>query len=213
MSSHRRSRGLLRALGWGCVSCLLFLVVYLVAIRPWHIRWGATDEEVKRSMPGDELIRDASLNTTRAITIHARSEQIWPWLLQMGPGRAGWYSYDRIDNGGKPSADRIIAELQTPLKPGDKLTGLDHESFHVMAVEQNRYLVLGPRVSWTLALYPQADGTTRLVERLRARYDWRRPMGLAFAVMLDIGDFIMMREQLLNLKARAEGQSRSREAI
>ena len=127
----------------------------------------------------------------------------------MGPARAGWRSYDRIANGGEPSADRIVGELHTPLKPGDKLTGLEHESFHVMAVEENRYPVLGPQVSWTLALYPQADGTPVCCALVKiAAAQWES----FFAVILDVGDFIMMREQALHVKARAERQSRLREA-
>lgn len=204
MSLFRNSR-LFQVFARGALGVALLVIVYLLAIRPWHIRWGATDEEVSRSMPGDGLISNATLNTTRAITIQAPPERVWPWLIQMGPGRAGWYSYDRIDNGGRPSADRIIAELQVRLQPGEKLSALaDERAFRVMLIEENSYLVLGPQVSWAFELHRQADGSTRLVERLRARYDWRSARGIAMALMLDIGDFIMMRKQLLNLKARVE---------
>jgi hypothetical protein len=78
------------------------LVVYRLWVEPWQHRWGATDEEVRRPMPGDNLIPDAS-GTTRAITVAARPEQVWPWLAQIGYGRAGWYSYDWIDNDGRPA--------------------------------------------------------------------------------------------------------------
>jgi hypothetical protein len=71
---------------------------------------GATDQEVRRAMPGDQLIPDAA-STTRAITITAPPEQVWPWLVQLGYGRAGWYSYDWIDNDGHPSADRAALRL------------------------------------------------------------------------------------------------------
>jgi hypothetical protein len=73
-----------------------------------------------------------------------------------------------------------------------------------MQVESNRYLVLGPKISWVLALYTQADSTTRLVERLRSHYDWSSLRGAMFAVCLDVGDFIMMRKMLLTLKERVE---------
>ena len=86
----------------------LFLRFY----RPWHSRWGATDEEVKLPMLGDELIEMPAFNVTRAITIQARPEEIWPWIVQIGYCRAGFYSYDLLDNLGKPSADRIIRDLQ-----------------------------------------------------------------------------------------------------
>lgn len=110
--------GLVLWLGWtlGIVVWLgalaLLLGVYVAAIRPWHSRWGATDDELKVAMPGDELIPEAR-PATRAITIAAPAEDIWPWLLQLGFGKAGWYSYDWIDNDFTPSADRILPEYQS----------------------------------------------------------------------------------------------------
>jgi hypothetical protein len=83
--------------------------VYRVLVQPWQHRWGATDEGVCRAMPGDGLVPDAT-STTRAITIAAPPEQVWPWLVQLGYGRAGWYSYDWIDNDNRPSADRILPD-------------------------------------------------------------------------------------------------------
>ena len=199
-----RKRWFRRGLVGILAAFVLTILVYLALIRPWHLHWGATPEEVSRPMPGDSLIVDASLNTTRAITIRARPEQIWPWLVQMGPGRGGWYSYDRLDNSGRPSAERIIDEWQVTLQPGDSLGIGSGPKFQVMAVEPNRYLVLGPQISWAMALYPQADGTTRLVERLRAKYYWSNVRGAVFAVFLDVGDFVMMRKMLLTLKERVE---------
>ena len=183
---------------------VLIVFAYLALIRPWHLHWGAAPEEVCRPMPGDSLIADASLITTRAITIKARPEQIWPWLVQMGPGRGGWYSYDRLDNGGRSSAERVVPEWQVPLHPGDSLGIGNGPKFYVMDVEHNRYLVLGPKISWAFALYPQPDGTTRLVQRLRAHYYWGNVRSAIFAVFLDVGDFIMMRKMLVNLKERIE---------
>jgi hypothetical protein len=193
---------------WGLVAILVVLLGYLTVLRPWHLRWGATHEEVSRAMPGDDLIPDPGLNTTRAITIRATPDEIWPWLVQMGYGRAGWYSYDRLDNGGRPSADRIVPALQVPLKSGQPLPGGPEKGFKVISVEPNRSLVLGPSISWSLGLYPQPDGTTRLVERLRAKYWWNRPRTYPMIAALDVGDFIMMRRQLLNLKQRIEANVR-----
>ena len=102
--------------------------VYRVLIRPWQLRWGATDAEVKRSMPGDDIVREPSFNATRAVTIHAPAENIYPWIVQMGVTRAGWYSYDLLDNLGRPSAENILTENQTiqvgdliPMSPNGKL--------------------------------------------------------------------------------------------
>jgi hypothetical protein len=80
--------------------------------RRWHLRWGATDAEVASTMPGDAIVPDPSLDATRALTIDAPPAQVWPWIVQIGTGRAGFYSYDLFDNGARPSADRILPELQ-----------------------------------------------------------------------------------------------------
>src|ERR671936_650280 len=98
----------------------IFLGGYLLIYRPQQLRWGATDEEVARAMPGDQIQPQPIFNATRAVTIDARPEQIWPWLVQMGYKRAGFYGYDALDNGGIPSADRIIPALQH-LQVGDAL--------------------------------------------------------------------------------------------
>lgn len=93
-------------------------VVYARFVRPWQLTWGATPEEVSRLLPGDELVTRPTFNATRAITIDARPEQIWPWLVQVGLTRAGWYSYDILDNLGRTSAHQIIPKLQN-LEVGD----------------------------------------------------------------------------------------------
>jgi hypothetical protein len=85
---------------------------YVQVLGPWQRRWGATDDEVRRAMPGDGLLRPDAPSTTRAITIDAPPEEVFPWLLQIGYGRGGWYSYDWIDNDGEPSVDRIDPALQ-----------------------------------------------------------------------------------------------------
>jgi hypothetical protein len=94
--------------------------LYVKAWRPWQLRWGATDEELARALPGDELVTTPTFNATRAISIAAPPERVWPWLVQVGSRRAGWYSYDLLDNlGHHRSTRRIIPELQQ-LTPGDE---------------------------------------------------------------------------------------------
>jgi alkylated DNA nucleotide flippase Atl1 len=114
---------------------VVFLAGYLLVYRPQQLRWGATDEEVARAMAGDKIQRHPIFNATRSVTTNARPEQIWPWLVQIGYRRAGWYGYDWIDNDGLPSADRIIPALQH-LKVGD-----DMPIWKVVAVEPNHSLV------------------------------------------------------------------------
>jgi hypothetical protein len=93
-------------------------VTYVKIWRPWELTWGATPDEVSRPLPGDDLVRRPTFSATRAISIDAPPEEIWPWLVQVGSKRAGWYSYDLLDNLGRSSARRIIPELQH-LAPGD----------------------------------------------------------------------------------------------
>lgn len=81
--------------------------------RRWHTRWGATDAEVSGPVPGDEIVPKASFNATRAITIEAPPEQVWPWIVQMGYRRAGFYTYDLLDNAGYESADRSCPSTRT----------------------------------------------------------------------------------------------------
>jgi len=100
-------------------------------VRPWHMRWGATDAEVASAMPGDDIVRRAQFNATRAITIEAPPEHVWPWIAQLGYGRGGFYAYDLVDNAGERSADRIIAEYQH-IEVGD-LIPMCHES-HGLAI-------------------------------------------------------------------------------
>jgi hypothetical protein len=90
------------------------LPVFLTAplYRRWHLRWGATDTEVALPMPGDDLCPHAQYRTTRAVTINAPPAAVWPWLVQAGGGRAGFYSNDLLDNLGRSSATIIVPALQ-----------------------------------------------------------------------------------------------------
>ena len=94
----------------GVASGAGLLAVYWRLVRPWTMRWGATDAEVVRPLPGDQLMTRRGFKATRAITIAAPPEHIWPWLVQLGSGRAGWYAIDRIDNAWVPSAQTIRPE-------------------------------------------------------------------------------------------------------
>jgi len=78
----------------GCAG----VVAYARWLRPWQLTWGATPGEVSRSLPGDDLVPRPTFNATRAISIAAPAVEIWPWLVQVGLTRAGWYSYDLLDN-------------------------------------------------------------------------------------------------------------------
>ena len=190
---------------------------YLIWIRPWQLRWGATDAEVARPMPGDELVARPHFNATRAITVHAGPEHILPWLLQMGIGRAGWYSYDLIDNLGRPSARRILPEYQEPragaLVP---MSPVGEFGVYIRAFEPRQWLLWDDKgqgkTTWVWGLYPVDEKTTRLVSRVRMHYDWLSPT-ILFNLLLDVGDIVMMRKCLLGIKERAEALARDKEGL
>jgi hypothetical protein len=191
--------------------------IYGGLVRPWHLRWGATDADLMRPMPGDGLVTRPQLNATRAIVIDAPPEAVWPWIVQMGGyGRAGWYSYDWLDNGGRPSANQIVPQLQR-LHPGDVMaTGPDGTGFVVQSIQPPRSLVLlidhpDARTSCSILLLREHGGRTRLVFRLRLRAapNWR---GSAFLAAMDAGDFFMMRKQLRGIRERAERHARGQGA-
>lgn len=184
----------------------------------------ADHNENHLSLPGDTLLNDARVQITHGITLQASPEQIWPWLVQMGCHRAGWYSYDSLDNGGEPSAETILPEFQN-LKPGDELAlvPIGDARFTVLELEADHALVLGScfdldaestvpfcgglpktylRDTWAFVLDPVSPDTTRLLVRVRADYgpDWS---GLRAFWMLPL-HHLMEHRQLQNLKRRVE---------
>lgn len=173
-------------------------------------QWGATKDEIAGPVVGDDLCPDARITATRCITIAAAPAEVFPWLRQMGFGRAGWYSYDWIDNLGRKSATSIDTNWQS-LGTGDNIPG-GPADFEAVLVDPPRAFVMrlaqkgraSKRVKFVLAyeLREHPSGT-RLVTRMRARIDL--PFGfLLEKFLLAPGDGIMLRRQLLNVAHRAE---------
>jgi len=204
MSSERQIRRGLREV---IVGSPRFITAPLV--RSWHLRWGATSAEVRAPMPGDEIVPRASFNATRAITIGAPPAAVWPWIVQLGFGRAGFYSYDLFDNAGRPSADHILPEFQHP-RVGDWVpmaaTVNETTAFRVKAFATGEWLLWDkPESTWSWKLVPLEGGRTRLVTRLKQHNDWGSPvMALVTVILFEFGDFPMMRRLLLGVRARAE---------
>jgi hypothetical protein len=192
-------------------------------IRTWYNRWGATDDEVKRSLPGDELVPEPKLGYTHAITIHAPAVRIWPWLAQMGQGRGGLYSYDGLENlaGCKiHSLEQINPELQNP-QVGDliRLGPQGYPCFAIASIDPGQALILisadpqtGQAVqhtpqaekgysiaTWQFVLAPQDETTTRLLVRQRLSYSpdikwvWR---------LTEPVGFVMERKMMLGIRER-----------
>jgi hypothetical protein len=176
--------------------------------RPWQLTWGSSRQEVSRRMLGDEVAPHPTFNATRAVTVEAPPEDVWPWIVQIGFGRAGWYSYDVLDNLGHHSAERILPALQLievgdliPMGPGEE-TGMWVKQFvpyRSILWEDKNHLT-----TWAWALDPMPGGGTRLVTRVRSGSSWRRPMTVVWLLMVEVADFPMMRKCLLGIKRRAE---------
>lgn len=191
---------------------------YVTLVRPRILRWGATDEEARRPLPGDRFVPERFLDETRAITIDAPPSAVWPWLVQVGYGRAGWYSYDRVERlmlAGRyidgRSATRIHPELQQ-LRVGDEIPFAPRTRYPVVVLEPERVLALGS--GWQFVLEELPGDRTRLIVRtlgpgwvrsfLRP-YAWLRPVGAAIdRVVGEPLHFAMERKMMLGIKERAE---------
>lgn len=204
------------------MAAIVFFAVALAAlywfpVRRWFGRWGATPADLRRVMAGDAAIVDPTYAATLAVTVDARPEDIWPWLLQMGYRRGGLYSYDWLDrlfgylDG--PSASWILPEFQH-LQVGDEIPIGGAPGFPVTAIEPYRALVLGGKANgfewvWQFGLYPLDETRTRLVSRNCARVP-RTVGSWLFLRVIEPTAFLMTRRMLLGLRRRAEGLARTR---
>jgi len=192
---------------------------YIIAVRPWQLHWGATDEELNATLAGDDLIANADLMATRAITVHAVADQVWPWIAQLGQGRGGFYSYDALENlvgCDIHSADQIVSEWQD-IKVGDQINLHPEVGLGVTVVEQGRALVLRGGVpmgavpppydfTWAFVMRDQPDGTTRLLVRERYAYTQRWARFLVEPVSM--ASFAMSQRMLRGIRDRAERAGR-----
>ncbi len=185
-------------------------VAYPVFFRRRCLSWGATAEEMSRKLPGDELLTDPDIVSTRAVTIDAPAGAVWPWLVQMGSGRGGAYTYDWIENLfglGMHSADEILPQFQD-LKVGDELPlGPNRPMMRVEVCDPERTLTIrfadGNWV-WIFALAAEG-GRTRLISRNRiATPGAPPPVRLLNLLVMEPGSLIMERKMLLGIKQRAE---------
>jgi hypothetical protein len=189
-------------------------VIAIILLMPWMDRWGATDEEIAATFPGDELVASPAIFYNRAVTVNATPEEIYPWIVQLGAEKGGMYSYSWFETNilrcELINADRIHAEWQD-LKVGDQVKMCPGDSgprpFEVAILEPNHAVVMGHQENgtwsdiWQFVLLPQPDGATRLVLRSRdlnagGFWDIIRP-----------GVFIMSRGMLLGIQERAEGMA------
>jgi hypothetical protein len=195
----------------GVLAGLVLLVVVAIALlTPWMDRWGATDEEIAASFPGDELVPEPASFVNRAITIDAPPEYIYPWIVQLDANKGGWYSYTWLEgmlNCPMVNADRIHPEWQN-LQVGDKVNMCPGEfappPYIVAQIHPNQAIVMGHQENgewvdlYQFVIVPQADGTSRLILRTRTM------MVGGIWTVIHPGAFIMERGMLLGIKERAE---------
>lgn len=215
----------IRGFRWAVVGAFTVVAVgaFWKVFMPWQRRWGTTDEEASGSLPGDDLVSEPAAQTTRAITIAAEPSVVWPWVVQIGADRGGFYSYDRLENLfglDIHSAESIVAAWQTR-RIGDFVHGdaKGRGGWYVMEVRPNDALVLkvgdvklgrpversegiGWEFSWTFAVREGANGTTRLMVRERVGF----ANNLVKMIMAPAGviSFVMTRKMLAGIKSRAE---------
>lgn len=181
-------------------------------------RWGTQADEVRRALPGDELVTGPRWSLNHAITIDAPPSAVWPWLVQIGYQRGGLYSYDLLDRWvgilDAPSANVVLPAFQQ-LSVGDVIPLGAGPNWPVAAVEPVRALVLAPvapgmEISWAFVLDPLPGGRTRLRTRVRANYS----AGIGSALMMTLMDpaaFLMTRKMLLGIAARSERLANARQ--
>jgi hypothetical protein len=189
---------------------------YVLFFRRWCLTWGARDDEAAAKLPGDELLPDAGLVSTRAITVDAPPEAIWPWLVQMGSGRGGAYTYDWIENLfglNMHSADEILPQYQH-IAVGDELPmGPNGPAMTVEVLDPPRTLAV--RIAdqnwvWIFALVPEGE-STRLISRNRIATSALPAVGrLFYTVFMEPGSLVMERKMLLGIKQRAERTAAAR---
>jgi hypothetical protein len=191
-------------------------VIVIIALMPWMDRWGATNDEIAASYAGDDLVPSPAVTYTRAVTVNATPEEVYPWLVQIGAEKGGMYSYSWFETNilrcELINADRIHEEWQG-LKVGDLVKMCPGDwgppAYEVAILESDKALVVGHKENgewldiWQFILVPQTDGTTRLIARSRDMKSggiWN---------IIRPGQFIMERGMLLGIKERAEAMAKT----
>ncbi len=196
----------------------------VVTLRWSALHWGATTEETREQLPGDDILRDPGLVATRAITVEAPPEQVWPWIVQLGAGRGGFYSYDRIENlaGCQVDSADMVVEAWQHLEVGDLVHLHPKVGLSVASVDPNRSLVLHAGAAmavssagmpetapydftWAFVLRRHPHLATRLI--VRERFAYLHPWSFALVEPVSAASSVMSREMLRGIRDRAERAS------
>jgi hypothetical protein len=183
----------------------VILFAYVLFLRPWHMRWGATDAELAMSLPGDAYIPPLTVRSTRALTIDAPAEAVWPWIMQLGQGRGGFYSYEWLENlfaAEMYNAERIEPELQT-LQVGDHISFQQNGPFTSVALIEPGYALVAEG-GWTWVVEPINATTSRLIVRYASFEVSNLVSRLFYYPIFEPAHFVMESGMMLGIKARAE---------
>jgi hypothetical protein len=218
----RRPRPFPRSVAWGARSAAFAVAAMTVAAhaRRRLLQWGATARELGGALPGDELVPGADMTATRAITIRAPADRVWPWIAQLGQGRGGFYSYDWLENlvgCDMHSADVIVPEWQS-VDLGAQVRLHPEMGLAVALIEHERALVLRGGIpmgrvappydfTWAFVLRADGDSTTRLI--VRERYGYSRWWSALIVEPVELVSFVMTQRMLRGVRARAEGTRRA----
>ena len=200
------------------VAAAIVLLTAAAAARRQQLRWGAGDAELKQALAGDALVPDPDLTSTRAITINAGAGDVWPWVVQLGQGRGGFYSYDRLENliGCDIHSATVVNPDWQHLGAGDEVRLAPEVALTVAVADPPRTLVLrggafpGTGTSpydftWTFHLSPTSAATTRLV--VRERYSYIKWWARFVVEPVSVVSFVMSRRMLRGIRDRAEQPS------
>ena len=203
-------------------------LIFQPITRSHYRRWGATDEEVQRTLPGDERAAHSDLTTTLAVTIHAPARDVWPWVAQLGQERGGMYSYELLENLARcqmHNADQVVPAWEMQVGDRMRMGPQGYPVNQVIALERGRWLLMAGadlktgiaaplpqpgqttyiNYTWVLYLDERPDGTTRLISRTRLDYAPRTfGFKLMWEVFTDPIGCVMTRKMLLTLKQRVE---------
>lgn len=206
-----------RWLAVGAAAAVAAVAAVVWAVRRASLRWGASDDELRMPLPGDEFLPAPDLQATRAITINAPSSHAWPWIAQLGQNRGGFYTYDWLENLvgiDIHSSNVIVPELRIRAV-GDEVNLAPPVALKVVAFEEGHHLVLRGAVgldgtdagapydfSWAFVLIEGAPGTTRLI--VRERYGYLAGWAGALVEPVEMVSFLMSQRMLRGIRERAE---------
>ena len=190
-------------------------VAAVAVARRRYLQWGSSAAELASALPGDELVPNANISATRAISIATIADAAWPWVAQLGQGRGGFYSYDFLENlvgCDIHSAEQVVPEWQS-IAVGDEVRLHPEVSLSVAVLDPGSALVLRGGIpmgsvappydfTWAFVLHAQENGTTRLV--VRERYGYTRWWSGLLVEPVQLISFVMSERMLRGIKRRAQ---------